>query len=568
MTVIGAFMGGGTTAVPAGKCLLHLQLNTVDRQNLSTASWTITATGKAYTATADSSGRADVLVDAGSTYTVTLTHEGDYYNDAAQTAVATSTGVLWVYFDLYKYSEMEAMVWVTTLPGLVVTATSGANIQAETADSDGLAVFRGFAVGSTWTFSANGQSKSIVIQHLLQTVVVGVSVTFSMTFDSTTFATDPLNCLAYGGDCVGFTPVSSPPSSLGACQTLGSWNMNADGTSSNPLLNKCFYATFDSDGYLHQKLNPQNLAQVIAEWDASNSKWTEASGASSITTENTMFVFPALYRKGDASSVTIGDTSDAGVAYGATIGGHTYQYEAIGVYEGYVNGSKLMSLSGKPSSASITRPNFRTYAAANTVHNGKAMLWNMHQWRDWWHLALFAMKSWNSQVAVGQGGFTYNGSVGQGLCDAMGPFAGSTSTTASTSTSVKCFIENPWGYKWEFIDDFINVNGTLYAGQNATPDDTTSNKTSQSGFGTGSGWGSECMTAGGFWGIPNARAGSSTTYQCDYVYSGTSTYLGRVGGHSGNVSNGSAGMSCLLASDSLSVSNTYFGARLAFVFDL
>jgi len=227
-----------------------------------------------------------------------------------------------------------------------------------------------------------------------------------------------------------------------------------------------------------------------------------------------------------------------------------------------------MSLSGKPSSASITRPNFRTYAAANPVHNGKAMLWNFHQWRDWWHLALFAMKSWNSQVAVGQGGFTYNGSVGQGLCNAMGPFAGSTSTTASTSTSVKCLIENPWGYKYEFIDDFINSSGTLYAGQNASPTDDTSNKTAQSGFGTSSGWQSGCITTGGFWGISNGTSGSSTTYQCDYKYSSSGTFLGLVGGYSGNVSSGHAGMSCLDASNSLSLSDAVRGARLAFVFDL
>ena len=575
MTIVGAFLGGGTKSVPAGSCLLHLQLNTIDRANLSTASWTITATGKSYTATADASGRADVLVDSGSTYTVTLTHQGSYYNDAPQTVVATSTGVIWVYFDLFQYPDIKTVVQVITADaGMTVTATSGSNVMTATSDEDCIAEFDGLATGSSWTFTVGSKSETIVINNLLITVDLSYDaqtfneVSFGMSFSQSTWASDPKGCLAYTGDCAGYTPVSTPPSSLGACTVLGSWSMNADGSSSNPLLASCFYATFDEDGYLHELLNPLNLAQRIGTWYDAKSGWKKASGSSAIETENTMFCFPALYRKGDASSVTIGTTSASGTAYGATIGSHTYQYEAIGVYEGYVNGSKLMSLSGKPSSASITRPNFRTYAAANTVHNGKAMLWNMHQWRDWWHLALFAMKSWNSQVAVGQGGFTYNGSVGQGLCDAMGPFAGSTSTTASTSTSVKCLIENPWGYKWEFIDDFLNVNGTLYAGQNATPDDTTSNKTSQSGFGTGSGWGSGCMTAGGSWGIPTGTSGSSTTYQCDYRYSGSSTYLGIVGASSANVSNGYAGASYLNANYSLSDSNGSKGARLAFVFDL
>lgn len=458
---------------------------------------------------------------------------------------------------------------------MTVTATSGTNVMTKTSDDDCIAEFDGLATGSSWTFSVGSKSETIVINNLLITVDLSYDpqtfneVSFGMSFSQSTWASDPKGCLAYTGDCAGYTPVSTPPSSLGACTVLGSWSMNADGSSSNPLLASCFYATFDEDGYLHELLNPLNLAQKIGTWYADKSGWKKASGSSSIETENTMFCFPALYRKGDASSVTIGTTSASGMAYGATIGSHTYQYEAIGVYEGYVNGSKLMSLSGKPSTGSVTRPNFRTYAAANPVHNGLAMQWNFHQWRDWWHLNLFATKSWNSQVAVGQGGFTCNGTVGQGLCDAMGPFAGSTSTTASTSTSVKSLIENPWGYKFEFIDDFINVNGTLYAGQNVTPDDTTSNKQSTS-FGTGSGWQSGCNVTGQWWGIANATSGSNTTYQCDYCWStpGSGPYLGRVGGNSDNVSGGRAGPSYLYASDVLSSSDANSGARLAFVFDL
>lgn len=467
----------------------------------------------------------------------------------------------------------KTIVRVTTAsPGQTVTATSGTNVMTATSDSDCIATFNGLATGTTWTFSCDGKSETVVIDHILIDVDLAVTplsineVSFGMSFNSSTFASDPKGCLAYTGDCAGYTPVSTPPSSLGACGTLGSWDMNADGSSSNPFLDSCFYATFDSDGNLHELLNPKDLAQKIGEWNSSKKGWKAASGASSITSENTMFCFPAIYRKGTSSSVTIGTTSESGTAYGATIDGHTYQYEAIGVYEGYVNGSKLMSLSGKASSASITRPNFRAYAAANTVQNGKAMLWNFHQWRDWWHLYLFSAKSFNGQVAVGQGGLTYNASTGQGLCNAMGLWAGSSSATASASTSVKALIENPWGYKYEFIDDFVNYKGTLYCGQNSAPDDTTSNKSQTASFGTASGWQSGLNSTGPFWGIRTGTSGSSTTYQCDYAYSASSdTYLGYVGGNSDNVSNGNAGPSYLHANNSLSNSNTNNGARLAFV---
>ncbi len=574
--IVGAFLGGGNQTVPAGKCLANIQMNTIDRLNLSTASFTISASGETTTTvSADESGRASAIVTSGKLYKCIVNHQGSYYNDAPQYFYATSTGVVWIYFDLFQYPDIKTVVRVTTASsGQEVTATSGANVMTATSDSDCIATFNGLATGTTWVFSCDGKSETVVINHILIDVDLSVTplsineVSFGMTFNSSTFASDPKGCLTYTGDCAGFTPVSAPPSSLGACGTLGSWDMNADGSSSNKLLASCFYATFDSDGNLHELLNPKNLAQKIGEWNSDKKGWKAASGASSITSENTMFCFPALYRKGTSSSVTIGTTSESGTAYGATIDGHTYQYEAIGVYEGYVNGSKLMSLSGKASSANITRPNFRTYAAANTVKNGKAMLWNFHQWRDWWHLYLFGAKSFNGQVAIGQGGLTYNASTGQGLCNAMGLWAGSSSSTASASTSVKALIENPWGYKWEFIDDFVQSAGTIYAGQNSSPDDTTSGKQSTS-FGTGSGWQSGLNSTGAFWGISNGTSGSSTTYQCDYRGSSTSgPYLGCVGGSSADVSNGRAGPSFLVAYDSLSSSSSGCGARLAFVFDL
>lgn len=572
-------MGGGSKTVPAGKCLVHLSINTVDRQNLSTASWTVTATGKSYTAEADATGRADLLVDSGATYTATLTHQGNYYNDSPQTFVANSTGVIWCYFDLFQYPDVKTVVYVTTSdPGVTVTATSGSNTMTAVSGADSVAEFDGLATGSTWTFSIGRQTRTVVIDRLLIHVDMSArmptinTVSFGMSFNSSTFSTDPKGCLTYTGGCAGFTPVSSPPSSLGRCGTLGSWDMNADGSSSNPLLDSCFYATFDAEGTLHQLLNPKDLTQIIALWDEDGGGgWRDASGTSAIQSENTMFCFPALFRKGTSSSVTIGTTSESGTAYGATIDGHTFQFEAIGVYEGYVNGTKLMSLSGKASSANIKRSTFRTYAAANPVKNGKAMLWNFHQWRDWWHLYLFAAKSFNGQVAIGQGGFTYNGSAGQGLCDKMGLWAGSSSTTSSTSTSVKALIENPWGYKFEFIDDFINNGaGTIYAGQSGIPTDAISAGKLNTVFPTASGWQKGLNSSGAFWGIGSGTGGSSTTHQCDYMWS-TSTldlYLGYVGGYSDYVSNGRAGSSYLNANSSLSYSYSNLGARLAFVFDL
>lgn len=356
--------------------------------------------------------------------------------------------------------------------------------------------------------------------------------------------------------------------------------MNADGTSDNPMLDDMFYATFTSGGVLHEKLNPQDLSKKIATWNNSTKQWESASGSSSIASENTMLCIPTIYMTASSTKFTLSSISSNGTAYAHTIGGHTYQYLAIGVYEGYDDGSKLWSLSGKVSSGSITRPTFRAHAHAQTVQNGYAMLVNyfQHNLLSW--MTYFAMKSFNGQTQIGQGGFKYNGTTGQGLCNAMGPFAGATSTSASESTSVKAFVENPWGYKYEFIDDFVvnttgSSNHVVWAGQNATPDDTytSANKTNII----------TTTVAGGNWayakaistntqsmGFITTGGGSNAVGLCDGVYFSSSSgqYLGRVGGYSNLVSAGDAGPGYLRASYALDYSAAYLGARLAFVFDL
>ena len=471
--------------------------------------------------------------------------------------------------------------------GRTVTATNGTDTQTGTTDSDGLVrlLLKGQGI---YTVTSDAPSGGTIASQTVTVEFGGVySVTlvlsfgwgtFGMTFDATTFKTDPTGCLAYTDDCLGYTPVSGPGSSLAKCSTIGSWEMKSDGTSTNPLLDECFYATFNSNGVLHEKLNPQNLTQKIATWNNTSKQWEAASGSSSITSENTMFCVPTCYVGATASKIILSGSESDGTAFAHTIGGHVYDYLAIGVYEGYDDGSKLWSKSGVASSANITRPTFRSHAQAQTVQDGHAMVWNFHQWNLWRIMTIFAMKSFNGQSQIGQGGFTYNGSTGQGLCNAMGPFAGDTSTSASTSKSVKAYIENPWGYKYDFIDDFVvNTKGSgdsdVWAGQNAQPDDTYdgSNKTkiancaiSSSDFAT------EIFTDAQAWGFPKVGGGSNTVGLCDRVsfITSVSQYLGIVGGGSGAVSSGLAGPSCLYVSSALDYSYTNSGARLAFVFDI
>ena len=397
-------------------------------------------------------------------------------------------------------------------------------------------------------------------------------MTFTMEFSATDFVSSPDSCLTYADDCAGFTPVSGPGSSGSTpakCTTIGSWEMNADGTSSNPLLNKCFYATFTDAGVLHEKLNPQNLAQKIATWNGS--EWVSASGSSSITSENTMFCIPTIYVSSTSSSVTISTKESTGTAFAHTIDGHVYEYMAIAVYPGNGSSSRIKSISGATSTVAITLSQLVAGCKANTVNNGKAMLCNWHQWSLYRLLVLFAMRHFNSQSKIGQGGQT-DGAQTTGLMNAMGLFAGSSSREVESTQGVKAFIENPWGHNWEYLGDIMYITNGVYVFQTSTqsPTSTTggtcistsphSLKSSGLSFGSIS---TQPMT----WGWGTGSGGSATTGGCDYQNLPYSSWpFAMVGGSLDSISYGNTGVSSVNYTYGYSIVDG--GGRSVFVFDL
>lgn len=120
MTMTGAFLGSGVELVPAGYCLLKMQVVTSDRQSMGGAVFTVTGSGFSDTVTADASGRAEMTVPSGNTYTVALTYSsGSYFNDEAQTVIAESATTKFVYFDLISdessavYHDLSASAWTS-----------------------------------------------------------------------------------------------------------------------------------------------------------------------------------------------------------------------------------------------------------------------------------------------------------------------------------------------------------------------------------------------------------------------------------------------------------------------
>ena len=105
--------------VPPNQTLLVLSVATWDRQNMNGAVFSISAPGQTTeTATAGADGRVTKLVASGYTYTVTLTHSGDYLDDGPQTVVARSEEVAWVNFVLDRpavevHTNVTASTWAS-----------------------------------------------------------------------------------------------------------------------------------------------------------------------------------------------------------------------------------------------------------------------------------------------------------------------------------------------------------------------------------------------------------------------------------------------------------------------
>jgi hypothetical protein len=409
---------------------------------------------------------------------------------------------------------------------------------------------------------------------VLSTSAPSSDFVFTMLYDADKFVSDPDNCLVYSDGCTDYTPVSGPGSTTttpAKCTTIGSWEMNANGTSSNPLLEKCFYATFTDDGILHQKLNPQDLTKYIATWNNTNKKWVKASGTSSITTENTMFCIPTLYVSSTSTNISLSSKADDGIAFGHTIDSHVYEYMAIAVYPGNGSSSRIKSISEATSTVSISQADLVTGCKANTVQNGYAMLCNWYQWQLYRLMVIFAMRHFNSQSQIGQGGQSY-GANSTGLMNSMGPFAGSSSTSASATNGVKAFIENPWGHNYEYLGDFRYISDGVYAFQTSTqsPSSTTGgvNVAGSPHSLTSPGCASGAIsTQPETWGWGTSSGGSTTKGGCDgqWVPNSSRPY-GVVGGSSGIVSNGYVGVSYLLFDSG--GANSYSGGRPVFVFDL
>lgn len=504
MPIIGAFLGGNPPEVPAGKSGISLCVNTTDRQNLSTASWTIVSGSKSYSAGADETGRAYIEVDSGYTYTVTLSHQGNYENDGPQTVRAESTMQYGVLFDLFDYPAVSTLMRVHSDAGVEVTVSDGSSSYTATTDSTGTADFNGLPAGSLWTVTANGESATVTIDGLLVEVTVGKTKIYGVRIAVST--TDPEDRCVYTDDAVGLTPA---------------FGHDMNGWVGTEIL---------------EDIKPVRLASGVKTYlKLRDLNYTIAGASSYIITagNDAMTEFPLKYLslKSDGSYIYIRFSSrkvdSTFYAYAHTQGGALQSAFYVGCFLGYVSSDKLYSSISKSPTVSKSITNFITYAKARGTGYD---IFNWFQLIYIQCLFILFYRSTDSQTALGKG--YVDGSSVQSTAmtfDNDYGLAGSTSTTTQMSF---LWITNLWGNVYQFIgraktnsscelmtvmNGYSSVTESDFTDQNTTPTSSRSGYISAVSGGPTTGF------------FPTACSGSSTTLWCDrgYVYS---SYFPNFGG--------------------------------------
>ena len=340
------------------------------------------------------------------------------------------------------------------------------------------------------------------------------------------------------------------------------WNFNSEGY--GPF--NSFYAAVNIDGENAGKmafiLDPDNLAKKIDGTTFDKSAY------------NIVWVIPTVYWKVSGSSLILtNDSTESGVqAYAHKIGGEVRKYIGIGVYlasgDTSHGGNYLMSQSGKSPKTNMTVANFDSWA-----HNtpGNTMLWNFYQWTFTKMATYMVGMGKNSQKIWGAGFSDSNPQKKTGYSDELGPYYGS-------STGVKVFIENSWGFKTQWLGDtMLTKDRKLYAGQNATCsyDNITSGRNALSTVPSTSEkwrWIETTRTGAAEWDVPASITSTDNHNRSDRVGDQMMSYTGNSKGYVvlvGGVSGDGVGVAHFNPSNGPTAGSSYdrVSSRLAYYFD-
>lgn len=443
------------------------------------------STGKAYTATADSSGNASVRIKRSGTYTVQAS-KGSATSDTAEVEILENG-------ETYTATARFCTLTLTAPVGSTLTATCGDNTMTATVTGD----------------AGTGTVK-------LYPPVLGTWSITAAKDDETT--TETVAATAYKDYAVELTYVHI----YGA-----SW----DGTSTTKWSRTDEAAEFtDPVPYVAGASSYGSPFDTLQPW---------AGMVKSERTGGTMVAIPKFWYKltqnGSGMSIQIADRAvegysvspahmDRGDGHGERDVVYIGRYHCNGTYK---------SGTGSP------RANMTRSSARSGIHNLGSTIWQSDFAMRFtlWLLYIVEFADWNSQAKIGYGCGNNSSPQPMGYTDSM-PYH--TGTTQSSRTTYGCGtqyrnIEGLWDNVLDWCDGcYYNSNG-LNIILNPSEFSDSSNGTA---VGVPSnGWPSafKVKTNGGFpMFIPTSASGNDATYSCDYWYFGSSgpcLYVGGVYSH-------------------------------------
>lgn len=239
----------------------------------------------------------------------------------------------------------------------------------------------------------------------------------------------------------------------------------------------------------------------------------------------------------------------------------------IGVYEGYYTqvygkGNMVYSRSSVGSTGSVSQENWKAYAA-NRGQGYQLVDWQMHCVMGCLYYAMYG--NTNCQAEIGSGTNDYQKATGQ--TDSLGMTDTKASTNGNSQSINFWGLENWWGNKSEWLDDYENKANTLVA----TVNDPVTGGTRELDI-PGAGYTGNYpkkMKFGKYLDLvatdDDPKNGSDSIGYCDYQWwPQTTTSSTRVVLRSGGSSSSYGGVACADAYNDSSSTYSDYGSRLAF----
>ena len=293
--------------------------------------------------------------------------------------------------------------------------------------------------------------------------------------------------------------------------------------------------------------------------DDDGTKYHDGSAAKTDSSEGDVFVkLPTFYYKG-----TEGDNVDLSFAK-AKIDDSYIEWDTntlIGAYEAHSVSFKAYSRSGVNSTGSISQADWKQYARARG--KGYQLVdWQMHCVLGCLYYAMYG--NTNCQKEIGLGTNDYQKQTGQ--TDSLGMTDTKGSGGNGDSQSINFWgLENWWGNKYEWIDDYENPANQL----TATVNDPVSGGTRDLPLKNFNGWFVKKMKFGKYLDLVNiaddSERGTDSTYYCDYQWwPGSTNSSTRVLLRSCSYSSTFGGVAFADANYDSSYSHSNYGSRLSF----